>query len=130
MIIIQLWPQAAFFAGKNVLRKWPKSPTKMNCARLTQLWRQSKSSSFSRDIASDRRPTQAGIFLLLFLFWRPALLLTNPVNFGMNHTHMSGKCIVARESLLLSTQMAAHLLFATVVDSIFMASKIVRARKY
>jgi len=57
------------------------------------------------------------------------LRLSWPVNIGMHHPHMSGQCVIARESLLFRTQMTSHLLFPCIVDGVFVSGKIVRPRK-
>ena len=59
----------------------------------------------------------------------PASLLARPIHFGVHHTHVSGQCIIATEGLLLSAEMASHLLLARIVDRIFMSGKIVGPRE-
>lgn len=58
----------------------------------------------------------------------PALLAW-PVDFGMNHTHVSCQSIVSAEGLVLVTDVTAHLLLPGSVDRMLVPCKIVRPRK-
>lgn len=56
--------------------------------------------------------------------------LTVEVDLGVDDPHVTGEGVGARECLLFATVLTAHLLLLSVVDSILMSSKIVRAAKY
>lgn len=59
----------------------------------------------------------------------PASLLTRPVDFGMDHPHVPGQRIIAREGLLLRAQMTSDLLLTGVVDRVLVPRKIIRPRE-
>jgi len=58
-----------------------------------------------------------------------AARLAGKVNLGVDYPHMPGKRVTARESLLLSAELAADLHFARVVNSILVPCKIVGPRE-
>ena len=67
---------------------------------------------------------------LLHSLTAAASLLSRPIDFGVNHSHMPGQCIVAREGFLLGAQMTADLLLTSIVDRIFMSRQIIGPRKH
>jgi hypothetical protein len=71
---------------------------------------------------AQKRPTS-------FSFTAPASLLTGPIHFRMNHPHVPGQRIIAREGLLLRAQMTSDLLLTGVVDRVLVPRKIVGSRK-
>jgi hypothetical protein len=56
-------------------------------------------------------------------------VLAREVHLRVHNSHMPCQCIVAREGLLLNTECTAHLLLASVVDSVLVTSKVVWSRE-
>jgi hypothetical protein len=59
------------------------------------------------------------------LLVRLALLLANPVNVGMDNSHVSCQSIVARERLFLRAQVTSDFHLAAVVNRILVAGEVV-----
>lgn len=51
--------------------------------------------------------------------------LAGPINVGVHHAHVPGQGIVPGEGLLFGAQMTSHLLFARVVDRVFMTGEVI-----
>jgi len=58
-----------------------------------------------------------------------ALLLADPVNIGVDHTHVSCQRIVTGEGFFFRAQMTTDLHLAAVVDSVLVPGKIIRPRE-